>query len=44
VVLDALPLLVALEDVGVFLDERLARHGLLDQFGDLGLVGQMSLR
>jgi hypothetical protein len=24
--------------------ERLARDGLLDQFRDLGLVGQMSLR
>ena len=31
---DAAPFLVALEDVGVFLLERLARHGLLDEVGD----------
>ncbi len=37
--LDALPHLVALEDIGVLRLERLARDGLFDQFGDF-LLGR----
>jgi hypothetical protein len=38
VTFDRLPLFVALEDIGVFLLERLARDGRVDQIGDF-LVG-----